>query len=490
MNKINTEKIPQEVVNCIKNLENKGFEAFLVGGCVRDLLMERTPNDWDLTTNATPSEIIDVFDETIYENNFGTVGVKTENEDSSLKVIEITPYRLESNYIDKRHPEKVTFSKKIEDDLKRRDFTINAMAYNPSKGEIIDNYGGQKDIKDKIIRTVGDPDERFNEDSLRMLRAVRFSAQLCFTINIDTAKSIENNNKSFENVSRERIKEEFTKIILSDNPMIGMALTQKLGLLPYISKNLEDMVGVTQNKKAHKYDVWEHALRALQHAADNNFSLEVRLAALFHDVSKVETKREKGGESTFFGHDVVGARVTRETLKKLTFSKEIINKTVKLVRWHMFYSDTEEITLSAVRRLIRKVGKDNIWDLINLRKADRIGMGRPKEEPYRLRKFQSMIDEVMRDPISVNMLKINGDIIINDLKIPAGPRIGYILHALLEEVLDDPQKNNEQYLINRSGELNNLEEKELEKLGTKAREKKEELDDEEVSKLRGKRYVK
>jgi tRNA nucleotidyltransferase (CCA-adding enzyme) len=353
------DKIPQEVNESVKSLENKGFEAFLVGGCVRDLLIGREPKDWDLTTNATPDQIMSAFDETVYENEFGTVGVKTRSENPKLKIVEITPYRLESKYSDNRHPDEVKFSDKLEDDLKRRDFTMNALAYDVSKGQVIDLYKGQDAIKDKIILTVGDPDERFQEDALRMLRAVRFSAELGFTISAETLNSIISNKNLLHNVSRERIKDEFTKIILSDNPMIGLNMAQKIGILEYISPELNTMVGVDQNKEAHKYDVWEHSLRTLQHAADKVFSLEVRLAALFHDISKPETKRQKGGKTTFFGHEVVGARVTRETLKKLTFSKEIIEKSSNLVRWHMFFSDTEEITLSAVRRLIRKVGKEN-----------------------------------------------------------------------------------------------------------------------------------
>ena len=487
---MNNENIPKEIHDIVKTLENKGFEAFLVGGCVRDILMNREPKDWDLTTNAKPEEIILTFDETVYENTFGTVGIKTRSEDSKLKVIEITPYRLESNYKDKRHPDEVRFSDKLEDDLKRRDFTINAMAYSISKGQIVDLYKGQDDIKDKVIRTVGDPNERFGEDALRMLRALRFSAELGFTININTANSILNNVKSIESVSRERIKDEFTKVVMSDNPMIGLGMADKMGILPYISKDLVDMVGVSQNKEAHKYDVWEHSLRAMQHAADSGFSLEIRLAALFHDIAKPTTKREEGNKTTFFGHDVVGARVTRETLKSLTFSKEIIEKTANLVRWHMFFSDTDEITLSAVRRLIRKVGKENIWDLIDLRKCDRIGTGRPKEQPYRLRKFQSMIDEVMRDPISVGMLKLNGNIMMEELHMKPGPKIGYILHALLEEVLEDPTKNDLEHQKEKAMELYELDENTLKKLGEKAAETKENAEERELKELRDERFVK
>jgi tRNA nucleotidyltransferase (CCA-adding enzyme) len=293
--------------------------------------------------------------------------------------------------------------------LQRRDFTINAMAYNISKGQILDLYKGQGDLKDKTIQTVGNPDERFGEDALRMLRAIRFSAELGFTINIDTMNSLISNADLMNNVSRERIRDEFTKIIMSPNPMIGLNMAQKVGVLKYISPILEEMLHVEQNKEAHKYDVWEHLLRSLQHAVDKKYDFETRLAALFHDVAKPQTKRQNGNKTTFFGHEVVGERVTRETLESLKFSRETINKVALLVRWHMFFSDPDEITLSAVRRLIARVGEENIWDLINLRICDRIGTGRPKEEPYRLRKFESMIEEALKAPVSLKKLKINGD---------------------------------------------------------------------------------
>lgn len=483
-------KIPDVIRETAKTLENKGFEAFLIGGCVRDLLINREPKDWDLTTNATPEQIQAIFPETFYENNFGTVGVKTRSEIETLKVVEITPYRLEGKYSDKRHPDSVQFSQNIEDDIKRRDFTINALAYNVSKGQIIDLYKGQYDLGNKIIKTVGEPGDRFEEDALRMLRAIRFSAELGFMINTETQSAIFEMKRFMNNVSRERIRDEFTKIIMSKNPMIGLMMTQKLGILEFIAPVLENMVGVNQNKQAHLYDVWEHSLRTLQHAADKELSLVLRLSALFHDIAKPQTKREIAGKTTFYGHDVVGAKVARETLANLNFSKEIIDKVTNLVRWHMFFSDTQEITPSAVRRLIRNVGKDNIWDLMELRKCDRIGSGRPKEEPYRLRKFEAMLEEVMSDPIDVTMLKIDGNILINDLKMAAGPKIGYILHALLEEVLDNPENNTEVFLVKRAGELAELDIEALKALGETGKEAKKEAQEAEVKEIRGKRGVK
>lgn len=483
-------KIPDVIRETAKTLENKGFEAFLIGGCVRDLLINREPKDWDLTTNATPEQIQNIFPETFYENSFGTVGVKTGSEIETLKIVEVTPYRLEGKYSDKRHPDAVQFSQHLEDDIKRRDFTMNAVAYNISKGQIIDLYKGQDDIAAGIIKTVGDPKARFEEDALRMLRAIRFSAELGFMINTETQNAIFELKRFMNNVSRERIRDEFTKIIMSKSPMIGLIMVQKLGILSFISPALEEMVGVIQNKQAHLYDVWEHSLRALQHGADKNLDITIRLAALFHDIAKPQTKRVSGDKTTFYGHDVVGAKVTRETLSNLNFSKEIIEKVTNLVRWHMFFSDTEEITPSAVRRLIRNVGKDNIWDLMELRKCDRIGSGRPKEEPYRLRKFESMLDEVMSDPIDVTMLKINGNVLMRDIGLEAGPKIGYILHALLEEVLDDPEKNTEEFLVKRSKEMSEMNIDSLKSLGETGKEAKKEAQEAEIKEIRGKRGVK
>ncbi|MDA8611285.1 HD domain-containing protein [Candidatus Pacebacteria bacterium] len=490
--------IPEEVNKVLEGLENAGFEAYLVGGCVRDLLINKIPKDWDVTTNATPEEIQSLFENSFYENDYGTVGIKTadpseprpgrESEDPALKVIEATPYRLESTYSDHRHPDEVLFSKNIKDDLARRDFTMNAIAL--SKGQIVDLYKGQEDIEKEVVKAVGDPLERFEEDALRILRAIRLATELSFTIDSDTSTAIEMNGELLGQISKERIRDEFVKLIMSDNPMIGVVMLQKMNLLKHIAPAIERMVDVSQETEAHKYDVFEHSLRALQHAADKGYSLELRLAALFHDIAKPTTKQmTPSGKATFHGHEVIGARVTRETLNSLRFSRETVEKVTKLVRWHMFFSDPDEVTLSAVRRIITKVGQDNIWDLMNLRKCDRIGTGRPKEQSYRFRKYQSMIEEALRDPLSVGMLKIDGQKLM-DIKVEKGPSMGLILHALLEEVLDDPSLNTEEYLEKRSLELNELPKEELKELGKKGRERAEEEDKKEIEKLREKHHVK
>lgn len=493
--------VPDEISRITKTLKKAGFEAYLVGGCVRDLLLERKPKDWDVTTNAKPDDIIRLFKETFYENDYGTVGVVNENvSDETIKVVEVTPYRLESEYSDKRRPDSVIFSEKIEDDLKRRDFTINSIALDIEnhqgagdfyKGHVIDPYKGQDDLKLKTIRTVGNPHDRFSEDGLRLLRAIRISSELGFTINIDTEKAIKIHAPLLQKIAKERIRDEFIRIIISDSPMEGLILCRKLGLLKYIIPELEKSVSIEQNP-AHSYDVWEHLLRTVQHSADKKWPLETRFAALLHDISKPETRRwgKEQNQWTFYGHDVVGARIATKILSDLKFPKKIIDKISTLIRWHMFFSDTEKITLSAVRRMIANVGKENIWDLMNLRICDRIGTGRPKESPYRLRKYKSMIEEALTDPISVGMIKIDGNRIIKITNTAPSPKIGYILHSLLDEVLENPKLNTEEYLAERAIELAHLDESELKKLGERGKKTKEMEEEKKVEEIRKKYWVK
>lgn len=484
------EKVPSEVSCVTETLVKAGFEAYFVGGCVRDLVMGREPKDWDVTTNAKPEQIIELFTKTVYENSFGTVMVINEQvSQETLRQVEVTPYRLEGQYSDYRHPDEVKFSEKLEDDLKRRDFTVNAMALD-GKGHVADMFGGLKDIENKTLRTVGEADERFREDALRMLRAVRFSCQLDFSVAYEVSESILKNSELIRQISSERIRDEFEKIIMSENPAMGIVLMQKFGLLKNIIPELEEGIGCEQGGE-HIYDVWEHLLQALQHAANKNWPLEIRLAAVFHDIGKPRTRREAGmagkKKYTFYGHEVVGARMARKIMERLKFPKREIELVEKLVRNHMFFSDTEKITLSAVRRIITKVGKENIWLLMNIRECDRVGM-KKKEAPYRLRKYFAMIEEALHDPISVGQLKLNGEDLKN-LGITPGPRMGWILHALLEEVLEDPKKNTEENLKELVAFLSQLDNKALRTLGEKAKEKKEELEEEEVKKLHSKHGV-
>lgn len=482
--------VPKEIKNIASSLRENGYDAYLVGGCVRDLVLGRTPHDWDLTTNALPHQIQAIFSNSFYENDYGTVGIKTTSKEEGLAIVEITPYRIESGYSDRRRPDRISFGTSLQEDLARRDFTVNAMALDDSKGHIIDPYDGIKDIKDKMIRAVGSAPDRFNEDALRMLRAVRLVAELGFGIEGDTAKAIAEHARYLEDVSRERVREEFSRILSSDQPMMALILAQRLGILEYIAPDLIRGIGIKQNQ-AHKYDVFEHLMRSLQHAADKKFIFDIRLAALFHDVSKPETRRwsNEKNDWTFHGHEVVGSRVTRIALEKLNFSRETIEKVTKLVRWHMFFSDPDQISLSAVRRMIANVGADNIEDLLNLRICDRIGTGRPKEQPFRFRKYKAMVEQALRDPISVSMLNMDGNRIMNEFHEKPGPRIGYVLHALLEEVLDNPSRNSKEYLDKRTLALLALSDVQLQELGESGKRRRESEEEIEVSKILEKHHV-
>ncbi len=482
--------IPEEVTTVANTLRSAKFEAYLVGGCVRDLLLKRSPKDWDITTSAKPEAIQALFPDSFYENDFGTVGVKTGSEDPTLAVIEVTPYRTETGYSDKRRPDSVAFGDNLEEDLARRDFTINAIALDESKGHIIDPYKGQKDIEAHVLRTVGIASERFDEDALRLMRAVRLVAELEFALDTDTAAAIKEKGPNLKHISRERVRDEFTRILESRQPMMALVLSQQLGILEYIAPDLTRGIGIDQNQ-AHSYDVFGHLMRAMQHAADKDWDFDIRLAALFHDVSKPETRRwsEEKKDWTFHGHEVVGARVTKKALEDLRFSRETIEKITKLVRWHMFFSDPDQITLSAVRRMIVNVGEEHIWDLLNLRICDRIGTGRPKEQPFRFRRYKAMVEEALRDPISVAMLKTDGNRIMEKFHVKAGPKIGFSLHALLEEVLEDPSMNTEEYLDQRTGELLALPEKELKELGESGKKRREEAEEQEIRAILEKHHV-
>jgi poly(A) polymerase/tRNA nucleotidyltransferase (CCA-adding enzyme) len=484
-------QIPSEILQVTDHIEKAGYEAWIVGGCVRDLFLGKKPKDWDLTTNATPEKIQELFDNTFYTNDFGTVGiVNDEASDDSLKVVEATPYRTEGKYSDARRPDKVEFSPHIEDDLKRRDFTINALAFNPSTGKLLDLYDGIGDLHTKTLRAVGDAKERFMEDALRILRAVRFAAELDFTIEEGTETAMQECAKQLERISKERVRDEFTRLVASPEPKKALVLSHKIDILQYICPELEEGIGIEQNQ-AHSFDVYEHNLRALQHAADKGWDITVRLAALLHDIGKPAARRwsPEKKDWTFHGHEVVGARMAKKILERLKFSTETIATIQKMVRWHMFFSDPDKVTLSAVRRVIRNVGPENIERLVELRICDRIGTGRPKEQPFRLRKYHSMIEQALHDPLSVTMLAIDGKSLMEATGEHPGPKIGWVLHALLEEVLDDPTKNSAQYLKDRATELLKLPEVELQALGREGKDKKEQAEEEHTKELRKKYFV-
>ena len=481
---ITRDQIPAEVQAVADTLETAGYEAYLVGGCTRDLLIGRTPKDWDLTTNAHPEQIQALWseDETFCNNDYGTVGVVNEDtEDERVKVIEVTPYRTEHGYSDNRRPDSVEFGVSLEEDLKRRDFTVNAIAYRLKDETIVDLFDGEADITKKRLKTVGDPNERFGEDALRMMRAIRLAAELNFAIEGDTMAAITQNSHLLQHISVERIQAEWLRIINSATPMQGMVFLERLGLIDYILPEIKDSIGCEQGG-IHAFDVYEHLLRTLQAAADKEFSLEMRLAALLHDIGKPATRREGGKNKkyTFFGHEVVGAKMTRKIMKRLKMPRELAEKVENLVRWHMFFADPDEITLAAVRRTIVRIGEDNIENLLNLRVCDRIGTGRPKEQPFRFRKYKAMVDQARRDPISVKMLKTNGDHIMEKFGEKPGKKLGYLLHAMLEEVLEDPSTNTEEYLDNRTKVLLGMDISELQALAEKGKERQAEEEAAEI----------
>ena len=461
--KLTKTEISKESIEVIEALKEKGFLAYLVGGCVRDLLLKIKPKDWDVTTSAKPEEIQKIFKKTIYDNKYGTVKVIFDK-----KVIEVTPFRKEIGYSDKRHPDKVKFGVSLKEDLSRRDFTINALALDlkiSKKGQVleakvIDYFNGISDLKEKIIRAVGNPKERFFEDALRLIRAIRFSCQLDFEIEKKTFEAIKENAYLIEKIAKERIRDELEKIILTKVPKKGFLLLKESGLLKYIIPELEKGLGVTQ-RGHHKWDVFFHLLNTLQAAADRNYSLEVRLAALLHDIAKPVCRKEEKDEVVFYGHQVVGAKMAREILKRLRFKNEIIDKVCLLIKHHMFVYEIGKVTESGVRRLLRRVGKENIGDLLNLRIADRIGSGCPKAIPYRLRHLMYMLEKVSSDPISVKMLKVDGHDVMEILKIKPSKKVGLILNALLCLVLDDPSLNKKEILKEKIKELGKLSEEEL-----------------------------
>ena len=484
-------KVPREVQEVVAALEGAGFEAYIVGGCVRDMLLERDPNDWDVTTNAIPQQVQKIFPDSVYENDFGTVGVKTDADDAALKIIEVTTYRIEGRYTDKRHPDAIRFAQTIEEDLSRRDFTVNACAasvVDGAIGAIVDPYGGQADAEKKTIRAVGKPEDRFGEDALRMLRAVRFAAQLGFDIEPQTQAAIARDAALLAHISQERIRDEFSKLIMAPQAAWGMQMLYTLGLLRFIIPELVEGIGMAQNKH-HIFTVWEHNLRALDYAVSKNYSFDVRLASLLHDVGKPRTKRGDGPDATFYAHEIIGGRMTRKILERLRFSNHIIEYVTHLVRYHLFYYNVGEVSEAGVRRFIARVGEDSIDDLIKVREADRIGSGVPKAVPYKLRHLLFMIEKVKHDPISPKALKINGTQLMEALKITPGPRVGHVLNALLEEVIDDPARNTRAYLEKRAQELNQLPDAELEMMRAKAEAAKEEFEGAAETEMKKKHHV-
>ncbi len=427
-----------------------GFECYLVGGCVRDILLGHDTYDYDFATNARPEQVMKLFRRVAPTGiKHGTVTVLFAGME-----FEVTTYRSDGKYLDGRRPESVSFSETLNDDVQRRDFTINGLAYDINSGEIIDFVHGIDDLKSGIIRTIGSPFDRFGEDGLRTYRACRFAAKLGFEIEEETFNAITQTLDVAAKVSAERVREELMKLLTTDTPSKGFEYMRRSGLLKLALPELDVCYAVEQNR-FHAYDIYYHSIYSCD-AAPKDKPL-VRLSALLHDIGKVNTRKlTEDGEYTFYNHEVIGARMVRKIMRRLKFSNtemEIVNN---LVINHMFHY-TDDWSDGAVRRFMRKVGVENIPELFELREADRIGNGTRMGLPEPIKKLQERIDAVIEaeNAITVRDLNINGNIIMERFDLTPGPVIGRILHDLLEMVLDEPEMNRGDILIEKAEEIYN-----------------------------------
>lgn len=444
-------KVTDKVREVLDKFSQAGFEIYIVGGIVRDALLSKPLYDWDFTTNATPEEILKLFPDAFYDNKYGTVGIKNGDE----RPLEITTYRTEHGYSDSRHPDEVRWGKTLDEDLARRDFTINAMALRPvsgSKFEIIDPYRGVKDAENKLIRAVGSPTERFSEDALRMMRAVRIAAQLGFNIEEETLEAIKANAPLISKVSVERVRDELLKIMASNYPADGYLLLRNCGLGEEILPEMEKTFGVDQQSpgRHHIYDVGTHSVESLRNCKSPDPI--TRLATLIHDVGKARTqKKYPDGKITFYNHEMESAKIAESIAERLRFSNAQKDKFNRLVRWHQFTVD-ERQTDSAIRRFIRNVGKENITDMLALRVGDRLGGG-ARETSWRLEKYKQRLVDVQKQPFSVTDLKINGKDVMETKKVPSGPLVGKYLEAIFAEVVEKGLVNEREVLLKRLKQL-------------------------------------
>lgn len=444
------QKIPEIIQDIYKKVEAAGFQIYIVGGGVRDILMDKPVKDWDLATNAIPEEILKIFPDSFYDNKFGTVGIPVEIN-SEKQVVEITTFRTERGYKDRRHPEAVEWGKTIEEDLARRDFTINSISMKLSTPiGFIDPYNGQRDIKEKLIRAVGNPKERFKEDALRLMRAIRFATQLSFSIETNTWVEITKDASLIKEISAERIRDELLKILASENPFEGINLLKNSGLLEQIIPELLEGIGVSQARpgRHHTTDVYDHNLLTLKYCPSHDPI--VRLASLLHDIGKPKVRANDEEDLVIFhNHEMVSARMAKEIAERLKLSRKDKEKVVGLIRWHMFTVD-EHITDAAVRRFIRRVGVNNVKDIVDLRIGDRLGSGTATAESWRLKLFKKRIEDQFKPkPFSIEDMAVNGNDVMKALDIPPGKKVGEILEKLFEEVDEDLSKNTREYLLDR-----------------------------------------
>lgn len=444
-------QIPNEVLEILEKFEKTGYEIYIVGGAVRDALMGKSIYDWDFTTNATPEEMLRLIDDAYYTNDYGMVGIPAKKEGE--RPYEITTFRTESGYSDTRRPDKVAWGKSLEEDLQRRDFTINSMALknDPSSREsyfLVDHYDGQNDLKQKLIRAVGDPNERFSEDALRMMRAIRIAAELGFQIEEKTFEAIKANVVLIHKISRERVRDELMKIMASSYPYEGMIMFHNSGLMQEVLPELEKAFGVEQASpgRHHIYDVGTHSLMSLKYVSERNIDPITRLATLIHDIGKPPTfKKLDSGTITFYNHEVISARIAKNIGERLRLSSKQAEKLWRLVRYHQF-TVNENQTDSAIRRFITKVGLEYVNDMLDLRVGDRLGGG-ARETSWRLEEFKKRLIEVQKQPFTVKDLRIDGNDVMKTLGIKPGPKVGEVLKYLFELVVNNKVENDKDILL-------------------------------------------
>ncbi|WWU64831.1 CCA tRNA nucleotidyltransferase [Clostridium baratii] len=432
--------IPSNVKYIIDEFYKNNYEAFMVGGCIRDALLCKTPKDYDIATSAKPEITEKLFEKTIPTGiKHGTVTVLIDNEP-----YEVTTYRTEGEYKDNRRPDEVYFVSDIKEDLSRRDFTINAFAYNSREG-LKDFFGGLDDLNNRLIRSVGDANKRFNEDALRMLRAIRFSTQLNFDIEENTLNAIKDNKDLIKNISAERIRDELCKILISNNVRTGLNLLKECGLLQIVIPEIVPSIGFDQKNIHHFEDVFNHTLSVIEKCPED---LNIRLAALLHDIGKPDVFFiDDKGNGRFFGHNTKSEKIARDILNRLRFDNKTIKSVCILVREHMNVLDNASNL--AIKRLINRVSKENIYSLLALQKADILSLKDPNVALYKVSDMRKKIDNIIdsNTPLTVKDLAIDGGKLIKELQIKPGKLVGDILNYLLELVLKNPELNNYDSLI-------------------------------------------
>ncbi len=449
--------LPKYVNTLLETFRKNGFRIYVVGGAVRDLLLLEQNSgasktypkiekgiNWDFTTNARPEQILSLFPDGFYNNQFGTVGISQTIQNHS-ELFEVTTFRKENNYADKRHPDKIEWADSLEQDLARRDFTINAIAYDGK--DLIDPFGGQAHLRQKLIVTVGNPDLRFGEDGLRLMRAIRFAAELGFMIEDKTRSAIRKNASLITYVSWERIRDELLKILESGHPSEGILFMRNTGLLSYVLPEVDICFTVPQKspKRHHIYDVGTHLVMSLKSCPSGDPI--TRFAALLHDVGKAKTFRKdsKSGIITFYNHEVAGTTIVTAVAERLRLSNSQKEKLIRLVKFHQF-TVSELQTDKAIRRFIREVGTQYLRDILDLRTGDRIGSGATPTS-WRFELFKKRIEEVQKQPFSVTDLKIDGHDIMKILGLKPGKQIGEILKDLFEKVVAKKIKNTRPSLL-------------------------------------------